>query len=96
MMNLHERLEGGNQSPRKTNGAPGRIRTCDRWIRSPMLYPAELPGRREILWSSQGKNAMKKDGFSLGSLRLKSWVPEELDAKTHLGSLLSPVPRLPS
>ena len=26
-------------------GAPGRIRTCDRRIRSPVLYPAELRGR---------------------------------------------------
>jgi hypothetical protein len=24
------------------NGAPGRIRTCDLWIRNPTLYPAEL------------------------------------------------------
>ena len=24
------------------NGAPGRIRTYDLWIRSPLLYPAEL------------------------------------------------------
>gem|GEM_PF-1495136 len=24
------------------SGAPGRIRTCDLWIRSPLLYPAEL------------------------------------------------------
>jgi hypothetical protein len=24
--------------------APGRIRTCDLRIRSPLLYPAELPG----------------------------------------------------
>ena len=26
------------------DGAPGRIRTCDRRIRSPMLYPSELRG----------------------------------------------------
>ncbi len=25
-----------------SHGAPGRIRTCDPWIRSPSLYPAEL------------------------------------------------------
>ena len=25
--------------------ALGMIRTCDRWIRSPLLYPAELRGR---------------------------------------------------
>ena len=24
------------------DGAPGRIRTCDLWIRNPTLYPAEL------------------------------------------------------
>jgi hypothetical protein len=26
-------------------GAPDRIRTCDLRLRSPLLYPAELPGR---------------------------------------------------
>ena len=29
-----------------TRSTPGRIRTCDRRIRSPVLYPAELRGRR--------------------------------------------------
>ena len=28
--------------------APGRIRTCDRRIRSPMLYPAELRAPTEV------------------------------------------------
>jgi hypothetical protein len=28
--------------------APGRIRTCDRWIRSPLLYPAELRAHHVI------------------------------------------------
>ena len=26
----------------KADGAPGRIRTCDLWLRRPTLYPAEL------------------------------------------------------
>ena len=25
-------------------GTPGRIRTYDLWVRTPLLYPAELPG----------------------------------------------------
>jgi hypothetical protein len=25
------------------NGIPGGIRTPDRWLRRPLLYPAELP-----------------------------------------------------
>jgi hypothetical protein len=25
-------------------GTPGRVRTCDLRLRSPLLYPAELPG----------------------------------------------------
>src|SRR5207247_8875966 len=29
-------------------GAPGRSRTCDPRIRSPMLYPAELQARRGV------------------------------------------------
>src|ERR1041384_2077274 len=28
-----------------TSGAPGRIRTCDLWLRRPTLYPAELRAR---------------------------------------------------
>ena len=30
------------QAPRRPNGAPGRIRTCDLWLRRPTLYPSEL------------------------------------------------------
>jgi hypothetical protein len=29
----------------KYNGVPGGIRTPDRWLRRPLLYPAELLGR---------------------------------------------------
>ena len=32
------------------NGAPDRIRTCDLRIRSPLLYPAELPGHKLKGW----------------------------------------------
>ncbi len=32
------------QGPPET-GAPGRIRTPDTWVRSPVLYPAELRAR---------------------------------------------------
>src|SRR5688572_1330306 len=28
--------------PRAARSAPGRIRTCDLWLRRPTLYPAEL------------------------------------------------------
>ena len=31
-----------DQGTPRSEGAPGRIRTCDRRIRSPVLYPAEL------------------------------------------------------
>ena len=31
----------------ESNGAPDRSRTCNRRIRSPMLYPIELPGHKE-------------------------------------------------
>src|SRR6202042_2563621 len=30
-------------------GTPGRTRTCDHWLRSPLLYPAELRGRIVII-----------------------------------------------
>ena len=30
---------------RDADGAPGRIRTCDLWLRRPTLYPAELRAR---------------------------------------------------
>ena len=28
------------------NGAPDRIRTCDPWLRKPILYPTELRARK--------------------------------------------------
>jgi hypothetical protein len=31
-----------------SDGAPGRIRTCDLWIRSPALYPAELRAHKVV------------------------------------------------
>ena len=43
---------GRNQNPlhyRRLNGAPGVIRTRDRRIRNPMLYPTELQAQRFIL-----------------------------------------------
>ena len=37
-------------------GAPGTIRTCDRLIRSQVLYPAELQARgMRILWITPTK-----------------------------------------
>jgi hypothetical protein len=30
-------------------GTPGRVRTCDLRLRSPLLYPAELPGHVNII-----------------------------------------------
>jgi hypothetical protein len=38
-------LTSGSLKSVITIGAPGRIRTCDLRLRSPLLYPAELPGR---------------------------------------------------
>ncbi len=32
-------------------GAPGRIRTCDLWLRRPTLYPAELRARTDVFYS---------------------------------------------
>src|SRR5690349_4782914 len=40
-------------SPRTRNacsiGAPDRIRTCDPWLRKPILYPTELRARRSLI-----------------------------------------------
>ena len=46
-----ERREpGGVQGTPPTNiGAPGKIRTCDLWLRRPTLYPAELRAREETV-----------------------------------------------
>ena len=47
------KFETGMQSgrrdlnPRRTPGAPSRIRTCDRWLRRPSLYPTELRAQNE-------------------------------------------------
>ena len=32
----------------KESGAPGRTRTCNHWIRSPLLYPIELRARDKL------------------------------------------------
>ena len=34
-----------------TKNAPDRIRTCDTWLRKPVLYPAELQ-MQEIVFTS--------------------------------------------
>ena len=34
-------------------GAPSRIRTYDLWIRSPLLYPAELWAQKQIDYSAE-------------------------------------------
>ena len=41
----------GGEAPRTKIGAPGRIRTCDLWLRRPTLYPAELRAR---MWVTAG------------------------------------------
>jgi hypothetical protein len=38
---------------------PGKIRTCDRRIRNPLLYPAELRGRRS--WQERHWNGVPRD-----------------------------------
>ena len=43
------------------NGAPGRIRTCDLRIRSPLLYPAEL----QALFYSQYGSFNRNNATSL-------------------------------
>ena len=37
-----EKGRGAASSHFLRDGAPGRIRTCDLWLRRPTLYPAEL------------------------------------------------------
>lgn len=41
-------------------GAPDTIRTCDLWIRNPLLYPAELRGH--YLWD----DTLNVDCFACG------------------------------
>lgn len=40
--------------PFLNSGTPGRIRTCDPRIRSPILYPAELLVRNERVYNPLG------------------------------------------
>ena len=50
----------------RSNSAPGRIRTCDRRIRSPMLYPAELrrPRVHGTGWAGAGCRSVIRFGTS--------------------------------
>jgi hypothetical protein len=54
----------------RSEGAPGRIRTCDPRIRSPLLYPAELQAHMPSrpLWLSTGERA--GDGIRTRDKRL--------------------------
>ena len=35
------------------NGAPDTIRTCDRWYRKPVLYPAELRAHTILIFETE-------------------------------------------
>ena len=40
------RATHGDSVVARKDGAPGRIRTCDQWIRRPLLYPLSYGGGR--------------------------------------------------
>ena len=47
--------------PRLTvDGTPGRIRTCDLRIRSPLLYPTELQAHKSTGWLTQDTGEVYK------------------------------------
>jgi hypothetical protein len=52
---------------KKLNGTPGGIRTPDPQVRSLMLYPAELPARRDSGWGSGVDDlGCRTQGYGLG------------------------------
>ena len=56
--------------------APGRIRTCDLRIRSPLLYPAEL-------WARAWHRALRPRGASFGNKQLTSHTRAEKQPLPH-------------
>jgi hypothetical protein len=46
--------KGGGSVTRNKIGAPGTIRTCDRLVRSQVLYPAELRARKVLTHLDSG------------------------------------------
>ena len=62
--NLWTRGFGGgfNHLARFKCGAPGRIRTCDRRLRRPLLYPAELRALRSFVDSPPSENRHSRVG----------------------------------
>ncbi len=58
-------ISGYRATEWKTVGAPGRIRTSDRLVRSQVLYPTELLARHE--------NRLKKVARSRGFEPLTAW-----------------------
>ncbi len=72
-------------------GAPGRIRTSDRLVRSQVLYPAEL--RAHILISILERSRLaEREGFE-PSMELSSHTPlagERLQPLGHLSIFISP------
>jgi hypothetical protein len=53
-----------------SNGAPGRIRTCDPRLRRPLLYPTELRAPRldETIWSGQRDSNPRPPAPKAGAL----------------------------
>ena len=53
------------------NGAPGRIRTCDLWLRRPTLYPTELRAQnplRSVSWCARRDLNPQPTGSKPGAL----------------------------
>ncbi len=48
------------------SGAPGRNRTHNRWLRTPLLYPIELPGQGESFAKSPEAPRQWSEGGTSG------------------------------
>jgi hypothetical protein len=62
-------------------GAPGRIRTCDPRIRSPLLYPAELQALESN--AAVGRRWPAKSGRRGSNPRHSAWKADALPTELH-------------
>ena len=71
-------------APEGVAGAPGRNRTCNRWLRRPVLYPVELRADRGKLVGAEGFEPPTLCSQSRCATRLRHAPPEPLPRATPI------------
>ena len=82
----YEKSRSGNGS--RMTGDPNRIRTCDRRLRKPLLYPAELSGQHSHYITVSPEGIPENDNQNVSS-----WFDPSSARKRVASWMISSVPR---